>query len=258
LFTVSILYACKIDNVLVKSPSMNKNIPTLIISPNNTKVKCNVIYLLHGYGGNEKSWITIHPKLKDVSDKYNIIFVCPNGQNNWYVDSPIDSNSKYETFIWQELVNYVDKNYKTIATKNSRAITGFSMGGYGALWISLKHPDIFGASGSTSGALDIIALTKYSVDLDASPNKDFNISSVLGNKKALWEKYFLYNFINNIETYKMAIIIDCGYDDSLVFNANKKFHQRLLKENIPHDYIVRPGHHDVAYWDNAISYHILF
>jgi S-formylglutathione hydrolase FrmB len=92
--------------------------------------------------------------------------LCHNGQDIWDVDSSINLNIKYETFISQELVNYMDKNYKTIATKNSRAITGFSMDGYGSLWASLHHSDIFGTAGNTSGAGDIIELTKFSIDLD--------------------------------------------------------------------------------------------
>jgi S-formylglutathione hydrolase FrmB len=258
LFTTSFLHASRVETVYVKSLAMNKNIPTLIISPNNTKIKCFSVYLLHGYGCDESSWITIHSKLKDISDKQNIIFICPNGKGNWYVDSPVDPNSKYETFISQELINYVDKNYNTVATKNSRAITGFSMGGYGALWVSLHHPDIFGAAGSTSGALDLVELAKFSIPIDVSLNKDFNISSIFGNNKNLWKEYSLINFINNINNLEIVIIFDCGYDDVLAFKANEEFHKKLLKKKFPHDYIVRTGQHDVTYWDNAISYQILF
>lgn len=91
-----------------------------------------VVYLLHGYGGNETTWPSLKPELKDYADRENLIFVCPNGENSWYWDSPLNEDSQFETFVSRELVSYVDGHYRTLPSREKRAITGLSMGGHGA------------------------------------------------------------------------------------------------------------------------------
>ena len=88
-------------------------------------------------GGNAKTWIGIKPNLPQIADEKGMIFVCPDGKNSWYWDSPLNPSYRYETFISSELVKYIDEHYKTIADRKGRAITGLSMGGHGAMWIYL-------------------------------------------------------------------------------------------------------------------------
>ena len=66
----------------------------------------------------------------------------------------MNADVRYETFISDELVKYVDSHYKTVADRKGRAITGLSMGGHGAMWNGLRHSDVFSAAGSTSGGVD--------------------------------------------------------------------------------------------------------
>ena len=143
----------KIVKKNVPSHKMNRSIPCVIILPDNydKKAAYPVIYLLHGYGGDQNSWITIKPALNDIATRDSLIFVCPDGESSWYWDSPTDPQSQFETFVSQELTTYIDKHYATRDNRKGRAITGFSMGGHGGLWLSMRHPDIFGAGGSISG-----------------------------------------------------------------------------------------------------------
>ncbi|GAE83076.1 acetyl esterase [Bacteroides reticulotermitis JCM 10512] len=147
-------YAAKVDTLLVKSPAMNKNVEVVVVVPDaglgKKATACPVIYLLHGYGGNAKTWIQLKRNLPQIADEKGIIFVCPDGKNSWYWDSPKDPAYRYETFISSELVNYIDGHYKTVADRKGRAITGLSMGGHGAMWNALRHKDTFGGAGSTS------------------------------------------------------------------------------------------------------------
>ena len=93
----------------VKSPSMNKSIEVVVVSPDMAATKaCPVIYLLHGYGGNARTWVGIKPDLPKIADEKGIFFVCPDGKNTWYWDSPLNADVRYETFISDELVKYVD------------------------------------------------------------------------------------------------------------------------------------------------------
>lgn len=148
--------AAKVDTVEVHSRKMGRAVRTIVISPEKKEGKgAAVIYLLHGYGGNETTWPGLKPELKDYADRENLIFVCPNGENSWYWDSPLNKDSQFETFVSRELVSYVDGHYRTLPSREKRAITGLSMGGHGALWLAIRHQDVFGAAGSTSGGLDI-------------------------------------------------------------------------------------------------------
>ena len=107
---------------------MNKDVQVVVVTPDaalgKKAVACPVIYLLHGYGGNAKTWIGVKPDLPQIADEKGIIFVCPDGKNSWYWDSPKDPSYRYETFVSSELVKYIDGHYKTIADRKGRAITG--------------------------------------------------------------------------------------------------------------------------------------
>ena len=152
------LQAAQVDTLMVRSESMNKDIKVVAVRPDKAVKgeKCPVVYLLHGYSGHAKTWIEVRPDLPQIADRDGIIFVCPDGgYDSWYWDSPVIPESRYETFISKELIEYTDKNLNAIPDRSKRAITGLSMGGHGAMWNAIRHLDVFGATGSTSGGLDI-------------------------------------------------------------------------------------------------------
>lgn len=242
-----------VDTLTIHSSAMNTNIKNVIILPDsyyNTQEIFPVVYLLHGYSGSFATWVKdTKPSLQEEATRLNLIIVCPDGQNSWYWDSPANENSKFETYVSKELIDYIDANYKTIANHRGRAITGFSMGGHGGLWLGINHPDVFGACGSMSGGVDIRPF----------PN-NWEMKELLGeyhkNPKQ-WDQYTVINQIHKIKPNSLAIIIDCGTGD-FFYEVNEKLHRELLYNNIPHDYIVRPGDHTNNYWNNAIDYQLLF
>lgn len=244
-------YAAQIDTLMIHSERMDRDIEVLVIVPQGTEKDRNlpVLYLLHGYSGNAKTWINIKPELKDMAERDKIIIVCPNGENSWYWDSPKNPKSQFETFISKELINYIDNNYKTIKDRKGRAICGLSMGGHGALWISIRNSDIFGAAGSTSGGVDIRPFPE-----------NWEMKKQLGEQitnKELWNDHTVMTQLDKIKNGNLAIIIDCGTDD-FFFDVNNKLHEELLKRKISHDYIVRSGAHNRSYWNNSIEYQWLF
>ena len=133
LFMAFVLSAAKVDTIAVYSNCMKKEINCVVITPEDNSRNHPSVYLLHGYGGYHKSWIKIKPELPELSDQYGMIFVCPDGEKSWYWDSTINEEIKFETFITEELVEYIDSNYPTLKSKDSRGITGLSMGGQGAM-----------------------------------------------------------------------------------------------------------------------------
>ena len=243
-------YAKQVDTIEIFSSSMNINIKNVVILPAdyNNKTNYPVLYLLHGYSGNHKSWIQIKPKLPELATLHGIIIVCPDGKNSWYWDSPVNTKMKFETYVSKELINHIDRNYKTKKSPDGRAITGLSMGGHGGLWLGIRHQDIFGACGSTSGGVDI------------RPFPDnWEMKKSLGTYDSNSKRWDEHTVINQTHLIKptLAIIIDCGTED-FFFEVNESLHKKLLDNNIKHDYITRPGAHNSQYWSNSIEYQILF
>lgn len=250
---VSTSWAARVDTVFVQSASMGKKVEVVYIVPDKAcgehpQAVCSV-YLLHGYAGNARSWITMKPELPAIADEKGMLFICPDGQNSWYWDSPKNSGSCYETFVATELVAYTDARYATLKDRKARAIAGLSMGGHGALWLSIRHKDIFGAAGSMSGGLDI------------RPFPDnWKMKEQLGeyeDNKALWDAHTVACLSDSICDGELALIIDCGVDDFFL-EVNEAFHRSLVAKKVGHDFIVRPGAHTVAYWNNAVDYQLLF
>ncbi len=244
--------AAIVDTVETHSASMKKTIKAVVITPDNyaSVQALPVVYLLHGYSGNYADWIIKAKGFEKAVDLYQMIVVCPDGgYGSWYWDSPVDANFKYETYVSKELINWIDSKYKTIKDKRARGITGLSMGGHGALYLALKHQDIFGAAGSMSGGVDIRPF----------PN-NWDMASRLGKyaeHPENWEKNSVMNLLHLITLNSLALLIDCGTED-FFFKVNENLHQQLSYRNIAHDYITRPGAHNWNYWNDAIQYQLLF
>jgi S-formylglutathione hydrolase FrmB len=252
-FTGTRLLASVVDVVDIPSVAMKKNIPTTIITPEtvstNRSAHFPVLYLLHGFSDNNQTWVS-RTSIKNLADQYNIIVVCPDGGfSSWYFDSPVDPSFRYETFISKELVSYVDEHYTTLPQRESRAIAGQSMGGHGAMYLSIRHPDTFSVVVSFSGG----------VDLRPFPTK-WDIAKRLGNiedRRDDWTANSVITLAKALPPNELAISIDCGEGDFFI-EVNRSLHQLLLQRHVPHDYTERPGGHDWAYWSNAVKYQMLF
>jgi S-formylglutathione hydrolase FrmB len=249
IFFVSFLAkAAKVDTVTIHSNAMQKNINCVVIKPNNYKKQksFSTVYLLHGYSGKYSDWIIQVNALKNYADEYKLLIICPDGgYSSWYFNSPIDTTYQYETHVATEVVNYIDANYKTIANASKRAITGLSMGGHGAFYLGLRHPNIFGAIGSMSGGVNLIE----------SKNK-FDVAKRIGDTSN-WKNYTIVNLIEKYASTNYAIIFDCGVNDFFI-EGNRLLHQKMLQLKIPHTYIEKEGEHNWEYWANAIEYQLLF
>lgn len=238
-----------VDTVSIYSNSLHKQVKFVIVQPKQNKTAIPTVYLLHGYSGNYAGWVNLAPQLQDKADQLQINIVCPDGANSWYYDSPIDSTIRYESYVIKDLVPYIDQHYPTIADKSKRAITGLSMGGHGGLYLSIRHSDIFGAGGSTSGGVDIRPF----------PN-NWEIKKALGEyekNQSLWDANTVMTLVEGLKNNQLKIIIDCGLDDFFL-KVNRSLHEKLQTLKIDHDYIERPGAHNAAYWKNSVDYQLLF
>lgn len=123
------------------------------------------------------------------------------------------------------------------------------MGGHGALYVSIRHKDIFGAAGSMSGGVDFRPFPL-----------EWDLAKRLGDMARYpenWEKNTVIYQLYLINGNKLSIIIDCGIDDFFI-GVNRQLHEKMLYLNIKHDYIERPGGHTREYWSNALQYQVFF
>ena len=249
LFAATAAQAGRIVTHTLHSDAMNRDIPVTVILPDDLSQPRPVVYLLHGAYGNERSWLEIKPNLPDIADEKGMIFVSAAALNSWYFDSPVLKDFQYETFMTHDLIAFVDSHYPTIANRTGRAITGLSMGGHGALYLSMRHKDLYGAAGAMSGGVDIRPFPQ-----------NWNLPDVLGEMAShmdSWNANAAVSQIDRIENGDLWITFDCGEDDFFL-EVNKDLHQRLLGRGIHHDFTTRPGGHTSQYWGNSIDYHLLF
>lgn len=252
LFTYS-SFAAIVDTVSIYSAAMKKEYKCVVIKPaaaQDENQSFPVVYLLHGHSGWYANWLIRVPELKDYADQYKIMIVCPDGGfNSWYMDSPLDSTVRFETYVSEEVPAYIENNYPAIKDRKARAITGLSMGGHGGLFLAFRNAEVFGACGSMSGG----------VDLRPFP-KNWQLSRLLGDTiqhADNWNNYSAINVIEKKPSDSLAIIIDCGTED-FFYKVNKDLHEKMLQLKIAHDYIERPGKHDWNYWRNAVKYQLLY
>lgn len=249
LVALSSAAAFTLDRVQVPSESMKRSVPTVIIKPDGDASKpMPVLYLLHGWGGNEEDWNRNTP-IAQLADQYHVLVVCPDGENSWYLDSPVMTGSKFETFVAKELVKYVDGKYSTIPSREGRGLCGFSMGGHGALYLAIRHLDTFGAAMPIAGGVDFRPFPE-----------NWNLKDLLGTLKdqpQRWDEHVVINQIKGLKDRELAISIDVGVGDFFL-EVNRALHKQLIEQKIAHDYTERPGGHTWGYCANAMPYQMLF
>lgn len=243
------------DTIEVMSQAMGRNIKNVVIVPERyfeSDTRFPVLYLLHGAYGCYNDW-SRKTNLDSLANLHDIIIVCPDGQDSWYFDSPVDPKMQFETYVSKELVAYIDGHYRTHANRFMRAITGLSMGGHGSLFLAFRHPDVFWSCGSMSGNMDI---TQY-------PDS-WHIKDRLGNRDdnpQRWRDHAVCNLVDQVKTCPLQpaqnIIFDDGLNDIFIKN-NIALHDQLVEKGIDHDFTVRPGRHSWDYWVNSLDYHLMF
>lgn len=246
--------AARVEEISVPSAAMSNQIPAIVIVPEYytvTNAPLPVTYLLHGYSSSpRKSLDLLDVELRRAADASPMIIVLPDGgYNSWYFDSPVQPWRKYETFMASELVRFTDEHYRTIRARLARAITGGSMGGHGAMFIGLRHKDVFGAVGSMSGGVDFRPFPEnWDIKLVLGPRDEF---------PKRWDDHVVVNNLAGLKPDDLTLYVDIGTKDPFL-EVNRALHRRLLEMDIPHVYVERPGQHDDAYWKVAVQYQLAF
>lgn len=262
----SAVFGARVDTLDVPSAVMQKTMRAAVILPESyarNKANYPVLYLLHGGYGHFNDWLTKTPDktlLHRLADQYNLIIAMPEGEIfSYYLDSPVKKDSQFETYLTKEVIQKIDNTYRTIRDRKGRVITGLSMGGYGSLLLATRHPDLYCAAGSMSGALNP-DMYSWKLPPDAAKNIKLEFERILGPIEQVPDVYATYSVVNladRMKTNGQPLIFDCGVDDFLI-EPNRELHRRLVFNQTPHDYSERPGGHSWEYWQNSLPHHVLF
>ena len=247
-----------------------------------------VFYYLHGLTGDETSWVR-GGHLDEAADRLGLaaIVVMPDGDDGFYADSAraIDYDAcmrdgtglfipqmqpraktcvrhhAYETYLTRDLIGDVDATYRTIARRDARAIAGLSMGGFGALELAMRHPDLFAATASHSGVDALLYGGPHPYVPGKVVQSDVKtwgaavgeigawVRGIFGSELASWQGYDPATLVAKLQPGQLAIYLDCGTEDSFALNDGAAYlHDLLLARHIDHAFFLGPGGHDFSFW----------
>jgi S-formylglutathione hydrolase FrmB len=201
-----------------------------------------VLYLLHGSGQTHtafpsRAWFTREAAAREM------IVVLPNGGRSFFANAAGLPEARYEDLIATDLVQYVDAHYRTLATREGRAIAGISMGGFGSALIALRHPDLFATAGPLSAPLAAAhgdnedPTTRLVFGAPGSDDRRTRDPLTLVTQLDPGSAPYFY--------------VACGLDDSLL-GASREFVRLLAARNLPHRAVEVPGGHTWGVWDEQL------
>ncbi len=221
-----------------------------------------VVYLLHGISDDETGWIQFG-EAAGIADKGiaqgtfpACILIIPDGKVTWYCNSA-DGKDRWEDMFISELIPYVEKEYRIRSKKEFRAIAGLSMGGYGALMLSMRNPDLFSSCVAlSSGTFSDEEITHQPDGEYTGFFKNIYGENLKGDSRLTqaWKEHSPLHLIHDVPVDKLKGIrfyIDCG-DDDFLYKGNSLLHIGMRDLNISHEYRVRGGSHSWSYWRTGL------
>jgi len=216
-----------------------------------------VLYDLHGLGDNEQSLMNTGAwsLIQDLREQHKIgefLIVTPDGARSFYINSR-DGSVRYSDFFLQEFMPSIEHRYRVRVGRNSRGITGMSMGGYGALRLAFAYPHLF------------CSVSAHSAALVAQPPQPSNhrpgegsplagmIGALFGNPidSTFWNANspFVLAKRNVAEMTQLKIYFDCGSEDNFGFDQGAwVLNEDLDTLKVKHEFHIYPGGHGVDYF----------
>jgi putative tributyrin esterase len=194
-----------------------------------------VVYMLHGLSDDYTAWLR-WTSIERYAWGMPAIVVLVDSDRCWY--SNIPDGPPYEDAIIKDLIPFVDSYFPTVASREGRALGGLSMGGFGAIKLALKFPEMFCSAVGHSGAYDVVRRKEYNPKLTVE-DCPFALAEKLDKSQA------------------PALRLDCGTEDVLL-DHNRAMDEHLTKLGIAHEYDEFPGAHEWGYWDQHIQEALAF
>jgi len=255
-----------LESLSMTSTLLGQDVKYSVILPEDyytTKKSYPVVYLLHGLGDTESSWLEYGRVNQTVDalvrsgEVVPMIYVMPQGFRTYYVND-YAGKFPYQNMFIKELVPHIDKQYRTVADNKHRATMGYSMGGFGALILPLKNLDVF----TVSVPLSISVRTDEQYKTEDASGWDDQWGRLFGavgktGEERLTDYYKEHSpfhlFSKDISAYKnLKLYIDNGDDEQTLCRSNEELHMLLRDKQFPHEFRVRNGGHEFSYWREAL------
>jgi enterochelin esterase-like enzyme len=225
-----------------------------------------VVYMLHGLGDNESSWngswmqgenkITYLENHKELEP---MIYVFPRGWH-YYYSNFYDGSINYMDMFIQEFIPYIDGTYRTLADREHRAVVGYSMGGFGAMVLPMKHPEMFSVSVPLS--MSFRTDQQYMTESQEGWNNQWGMifggagESGAGRITEYYKQHCpLYQFVPENKDVLSTVhwFLTCGDNEEQLLVANDALHQLMMQNGYAHEYRVGDGGHSSSYWRAALD-----
>lgn len=239
----------RMQDVTFRSASLQRDMPYRVILPVSLRPnqKLPAVYLLHGGGGGYRDW----SNYSDVARfaEQGLILIMPEGNSSYYMNAAERPKDRYEDYITKDLISDVEARFPAANGRQNRAIIGVSMGGFGTVVLSFKHPDLYAFAGGLSSALDV-------------PTRPFSwhrIGQYRGHAQIFGDWGIVTRRAN--DPYHLAETVDpakvpyfyltCGEQEGLL-PANQRFASLLKKRGLKYEF--HPGHggHDWNQWNGRL------
>ncbi len=216
-----------------------------------------VLYFLHGLGQNEQAlfksggWDLIED-LRQQGKISQYLIVAPEGKNSFFINSA-EGKVRYSDFFIHEFMPFIESKYIVRKGRTGRAITGLSMGGYGALRFAFAYPELFSAVSAQSAAL----MTESPQELNSALQSRNQLGRLMGSPFGdpinipHWRQNdpFTLARMNKGAIGKLAIYFNCGKEDDFDFEVGAQaLHRQLQSEGIKHEFHLYPGNHSPDYF----------
>jgi S-formylglutathione hydrolase FrmB len=218
-----------------------------------------VLYFLHGLGDNEQTLFKsggseLIEDLREQKQISDFLIVTPEGRRSFYINSA-DGRVRYSDFLIREFMPYIESHYSIRPERSARAISGVSMGGYGALRFAFAYPELFSSVSAQSAALITESPQETTTAMHSGTGLGGVLAAVFGDPVDLhhWNQNSPFVLAKQnrarIRTRGLAIYFNCGREDEFGFEKGAaELDRRLQAEDIQHEFHLYSGNHDAAYF----------
>lgn len=222
-----------------------------------------VLYYLHGLGDNEQMFLrsggwSMIQDLWERGDLGEFIIVTPRAGSTFYLNSR-DGQFRYEDFLLQEFLPFIEGRYRIRAARSSRGLAGISMGGYGALRLAFRRLDLFGSVATHSAAI-IAALP--TVETGRNPRGSLRLfANVFGSPvdRPFWDRNNPLAIARTAALSRLKIYLDCGSQDDYGFDSGAQaLHNLLVSRRVTHEFHIYPGGHNWRYFAEHLPASLAF
>jgi S-formylglutathione hydrolase FrmB len=174
--------------------------------------------------------------------------VTPAAGTSFYLNSR-DGQYRYEDFLLREFLPFIEGKYRVRAGRASRGIAGISMGGYGALRLAFRRPDLFNSVATHSAA---IVAELPAVDTGSNARGRLRLfANVFGSPvdRAFWDRNNPLALARTAALSNLKIYFDCGSQDDYGFDSGAQaLHNLLVSRRVTHEFHLYPGNHSWLYF----------